>query len=114
MAKFKCEEKVIIISSGEEVKIKKVIQDFGAKSVKYELYSGQKVNESELLKLKDAEKVSKILHTSTKKGKKTIEKLSYGITKNTGKTKSVSVVEKSDEVINNQEVEKSDFSKENS
>lgn len=106
MAKFKCEEKAILISSNSEVQIKKVIQDYGAKSVKYELYSGEKVSESELKKKDLAEEFDKF--------NKSVEKLDNKKTeKNKSKKDGVSVVEKSDKVINNQEVEKIDENEQN-
>lgn len=119
MAKYKCTEKAILKATGKEIVIDKVITDYGTGITKYELNTGEKVSNDDLLKLYEVNNISDLLHKSVKKGKTDIEKLGKGIAKVTEKAKdnkiekiSLTPVEKSDQPIKNQEVEKSDFSKE--
>ena len=111
MAKFKYSEKAILKATGKEVIIDKVVSNYSTGVVKYTLDSGKEVSGDELLTLIEANQIAELLHKTAKKGKTNFKKLAKDIAEVSEKKESVSVVEKLDEVSNNQEVEKIDIDK---
>lgn len=102
MAKFKYDEKCILRATYKEVVINKVITNFGSKTTKYELKSGEEVTDNDLEKIsfaKAKKTTQKELNNSYKKGKeKPFEK------------NSLPPVKQGDKESNNQEVTKSNNS----
>jgi len=108
MAKFKYSEKAILKATSKEVIISKVITNFGSNTTKYELKTGEKVSDNDLLKFTEAEKISKVLHKSVKKGKTNIKKLAKDISEISDEKTSLSPMEHADETPINKEIKKTE------